>query len=169
MLFNLFIGMKKILQELNALKRSSILNKDLSEVIASMGHTDYLIVCDAGFPIPNDVRRVDLALSREIPDLLTVLTLIEEEFIAEKIYVAEDLLTNNKPLYDSIKEIHVGVPIDTLPHEEMLTTMAKQAKAIVRTGSFEPWGNIVLQSGTDAPKWFNKPGVIVPDNYKEKM
>lgn len=151
------------------MKRSSILNKDLSEVIASMGHTEYLIVCDAGFPIPNDVRRVDLALTENVPDLTTVLSLIEKEFIAEKIYVAEDVLTNNKPLYHSIKQIYGNVEIDTFPHEKMLTEVSRQAKAIVRTGSFEPWGNIVLQSGTDAPKWFNKEGVVVPDYYKDKL
>lgn len=134
-----------------------------------MGHTDYLIVCDAGFPIPNDIKKVDLALTQEVPDLLTVLSLIEEEFITEQIYIAEELYTNNKPLYDSIREIHTDVPIDTIPHEEMLTSMAKKAKAIVRTGSFEPWGNIVLQSGTDAQKWFNKEGVVVPESYKARM
>ena len=151
------------------MKRSSILNTALNEVIASMGHTDYLIVCDAGFPIPNDIKKVDLALTQEVPDLLTVLSLIEEEFITEQIYIAEELYTNNKPLYDSIREIHTDVPIDTIPHEEMLTSMAKKAKAIVRTGSFEPWGNIVLQSGTDAIKWFNKEGVVVPESYKARM
>lgn len=151
------------------MKRSSILNKELNEVIASMGHTEYLIVCDAGFPIPSDVRRVDLALTRGVPDLRTVLSTIAEDFIAEKIYVAEDVPNNNAPLYNSIQEIYNGVEIETHPHSEILTTFAKKAKAIVRTGSFEPWGNIVLQSGVDVPKWFDKEGVIVPDYYKEKM
>ncbi|MFI8495715.1 D-ribose pyranase [Peribacillus butanolivorans] len=151
------------------MKKSSILNKELNEVIASMGHTDYLIVCDAGFPIPSDVRRVDLALTRDVPDLQTVLSTIAEDFIAEKIYIAEDVLNNNAPLFNSIKEIYNGVEIEAHPHSEILTTFAKKAKAIVRTGSFEPWGNIVLQSGVDVPKWFDKVGVIVPDYYKDKM
>lgn len=151
------------------MKKSSILNKELNDVIASMGHTEYLIVCDAGFPIPSDVRRVDLAVTMGVPDLRTVLKAIAEDFIAEKIYVAEDVPANNAPLYQSIKEIYRGVEIETHPHSEILTTFAKKAKAIVRTGDFEPWGNIVLQSGVDVPKWFDKEGVIVPDYYKDKM
>ena len=151
------------------MKKSSILNKELNEVIASMGHTDYLIVCDAGFPIPNDVKRVDLALTKDVPDLRTVLETIAKDFIAEKIYIAEDVRNNNAPLYNSIKEIYSGVEIETHPHEEILTSFAKGAKAIIRTGSFEPWGNIVLQSGVDVPKWFNKEGIVVPDYYKNKM
>ncbi|KKK40045.1 ribose pyranase [Mesobacillus campisalis] len=151
------------------MKKSSILNKELNAVIASMGHTEYLIVCDAGFPIPSDVRRVDLALTRDVPDLKTVLSAIAEDFIAEKIYVAEDVPKSNAPLYHSIQEIYHGVEIETHPHSDILTTFAKEAKAIVRTGSFEPWGNIVLQSGVDVPKWFDKEGVIVPDYYKDKM
>jgi D-ribose pyranase len=151
------------------MKKSSILNKELNDVIASMGHTEYLIVCDAGFPIPTDVRRVDLAVTMGVPDLRTVLKAIAEDFIAEKIYVAEDVPACNAPLYQSIKEIYHGVEIETHPHSEILTSFAKKAKAIVRTGDFEPWGNIVLQSGVDVPKWFDKEGVIVPDYYKDKM
>ena len=151
------------------MKKTSIINKDLNEVIASMGHTDYLIVCDAGYPIPSDARRVDLALTKDVPDLKTVLSVIAEEFIAEKIFVAEEVPVNNAPLYNSIKEIYNGVEIEAKPHSEILTTFAQKAKAIVRTGSFEPWGNIVLQSGVDVPKWFDKEGVVVPDYYKDKM
>jgi simple sugar transport system permease protein/D-ribose pyranase len=39
----------------------------------------------------------------------------------------------------------------------------------VRTGAFDPWGNILLYSGVDVPKWFAKPGVHVPDYYADRM
>src|SRR5690625_4291912 len=117
------------------MKKSVILNRKLSEVIASMGHTDRLIVCDAGFPIPNDANVVDLALTMDIPDIETVLKIIEQELIAEQIYIAEDVLTHNEPLYKSIKEIYKGVDIEGISHEEILTEEAKNAKAIVRTGA----------------------------------
>ena len=35
------------------MKRSNLLNSELSYAIASMGHGDLMIVCDAGFPIPD--------------------------------------------------------------------------------------------------------------------
>src|SRR4051812_36360629 len=74
----------------NLMKRTGILNLPLSQAIAAMGHGDLMIVCDAGFPIPSEVPRVDLALARDVPDLETVLTLIQQDFIAEKVgYAAE--------------------------------------------------------------------------------
>jgi D-ribose pyranase len=44
------------------MKRNGILNLGLNQAIAAMGHGDFLIVCDAGFPIPSEVERVDLQL-----------------------------------------------------------------------------------------------------------
>ncbi|WP_164667708.1 D-ribose pyranase [Virgibacillus doumboii] len=151
------------------MKKSVMLNKELSNVIASMGHTDRLIVCDAGFPIPNNAHRVDLALTKDVPDIETVLSIIEKELIAEQIYIAEDVITHNQPLYKSIKQIYKDVDIEGIPHESILTEEAKKAKAIVRTGAYNPWGNVVIQSGVDVPNWFNKEGVVVPDYYKDKM
>ncbi|MFD1415776.1 D-ribose pyranase [Oceanobacillus jeddahense] len=151
------------------MKKRGILNKELNDVIASMGHTDRIIISDVGFPIPEGVRRVDLALTDEIPDTETVLKLIEKEVIAEEIYVAEDVFVNNKPLYESIQSIFEGVNINGIPHEDILTKEAHKAKAVVRTGSYNPWGNIVLQSGVDVKKFFNRSGVVTPDYYKDKM
>ncbi|MEJ8544695.1 D-ribose pyranase [Brevibacillus borstelensis] len=151
------------------MKKGTILNRELNEVIASMGHTDYLIVCDAGFPIPSGVKRIDLALKKDVPDLETVLSLIAGDFIAENIYVAEEVETNNAPLYNKLKEIFPGVEIGTMEHQKILSEMACKAKAIVRTGAFDPWGNVILQSGVNVPQWFDKPGIVVPDYYKDKM
>ena len=37
-----------------------------------------------------------------------------------------------------------------------------------RSPSFEPWGNVALVSGVDAPVWFQKAGTIVPDYYANR-
>lgn len=47
--------------------------------------------------------------------------------------------------------------------------MASKAKVIVRTGAFDPWGNILLYSGVDAPVWFSKPGLNVPKEYQQRV
>ena len=57
----------------------------------------------------------------------------------------------------------------TFPHAQILTELAAKVKFIVRTGAFDPWGNIVLYSGVDVPKWFTKPGTIVPEYYASRM
>ena len=45
------------------MKRTGLLNIELSQVIAGMGHGDVLVIGDAGLPVPKGVRRIDLALT----------------------------------------------------------------------------------------------------------
>ena len=47
------------------MKKTTLINPALSEVITSLGHTDMLVLADAGLPIPATVRRIDLALTKE--------------------------------------------------------------------------------------------------------
>ncbi|MCL4393300.1 MAG: D-ribose pyranase [Chloroflexi bacterium] len=151
------------------MNRGRILNAELAHAIASMGHGDLMIVCDAGFPIPDDAWRVDLALVQDVPDLETVLTAISQAFIAEKVAYAAEMTQNNPPLLEKVKRIFKDSEHSTVPHEQILTEMALKAKVIVRTGAFDPWGNILLYSGVDVPKWFSRPGVKVPEYYASRM
>ncbi|WP_229402383.1 D-ribose pyranase [Micromonospora okii] len=151
------------------MKRRGLLNAELSGVLATLGHTDLLLVVDAGFPIPRTAHRVDLAITEDLPKLTTVLDLVADEIIVEGVVVAEDVTTHNRPLADWLGQRFPGVPTTTRPHAEMLGELAHQAKAIVRTGAFNPWGNVGLVCGVDVPRWFDEPGVVVPDYYKDRM
>jgi D-ribose pyranase len=151
------------------MKRNGILNLELNQAIAAMGHGDLMIICDAGFPIPSQVTRVDLAIVADVPDLETVLTAISRDFIAEKFGYANEMANNNPRLKDKVDRIFAGAELVTFPHTEILTELAAKAKFIVRTGAFDPWGNIVLYSGVDVPKWFTKPGTVVPEYYASRM
>ncbi|WP_043886497.1 RbsD/FucU domain-containing protein, partial [Vibrio sp. 16] len=44
------------------MKKSTLINAELSYLVATLGHTDEITICDAGLPIPDDVQRIDLAL-----------------------------------------------------------------------------------------------------------
>lgn len=151
------------------MNRGRLLNAELSHAIASMGHGDLLIVCDAGFPIPSDAWRIDLAIVPDVPDLATVLSAVAEAFIAEKVAYADTLPTNNAPLLETVKKLFADATHETIAHDQILGEMAARAKVIVRTGAFDPWGNILLYSGVDVPKWFSKPGTVAPDYYADKM
>ena len=59
--------------------------------------------------------------------------------------------------------------IDSIPHAELLAAGASRAKAVVRTGAYDPWGNVLLRSGVDVPAYFSRPGVVVPDYYRDRM
>jgi D-ribose pyranase len=151
------------------MKRNGILNLELNQALAAMGHGDLMIICDAGFPIPSQVTRVDLAIVPDVPDLETVLTAISADFIAEKFGYANEMAKNNPRLKEKVDRIFADAELVTFPHAEILTELAAMAKFIVRTGAFDPWGNIILYSGVDVPKWFAKAGTVVPEYYASRM
>ena len=151
------------------MKRGRLLNANLNHAIAAMGHGDLMIVCDAGFPIPSDAWRIDLAIAPDLPDLATILDLIAEHFIAEKVAYADTLPDHNPVLLETVKSTFAEADHDMLPHETILGEMAAKAKVIVRTGAFDPWGNILLYAGVDVPAWFDKPGTVPPPYYAEKL
>ncbi len=151
------------------MKRATILNRDLSAALASLGHGDLLIVCDAGFPVPNDARRIDLAVCRDLPRLEPVLEAIAAECVFEKLTVGHEVRDYNPSLHRELTRIFPGLPVEFVPHADIMTQLVQRAKIIVRTGAFNPWGNIVLHSIPDVPKWFEAPGVIVPDWYRASV
>ena len=75
------------------MKRGRILNAELSKAIALMGHGDLFMVCDAGFPIPLDRWRIDLAITRDLPDLYTVLDLVLSELTVFQGMTTEPVLS----------------------------------------------------------------------------
>ena len=151
------------------MKLGRILNKKLNTAIADMGHGDTLVICDAGFPIPSDEQRIDLALEKDVPTIEQVLDLILSDFCYEKVLVATELKAFNRPLYDAVERICGRCPVSAMPYAEFMATVPRAAKYIVRTGAFNPYGNIALTSAVDAPKWFSKPGLVVPDVYKDRV
>ena len=58
------------------MKRTTLLHAELSEVIARLGHGDLLVIGDAGLPIPDGPRRIDLALSANVPRFHEVLAAV---------------------------------------------------------------------------------------------
>ena len=71
------------------MKKNGVLNKDISEVVASMGHTDSLMICDAGLPIPLDARRIDLAVKQGLPGFIEIVEVMANELAVEKIILAD--------------------------------------------------------------------------------
>jgi D-ribose pyranase len=44
------------------MRKSGVLHARLAAVLTELGHTDLLVVADAGLPIPPGVERIDLAV-----------------------------------------------------------------------------------------------------------
>jgi len=128
------------------MKKIGTLNQPLSEVIAGMGHKDTLVIADAGLPIPLETQRIDLALTRGTPGFLKTLRVILEEFQVERAIVAEEMISASAQIYEQLQEMLQEIPIETIPHSD-LKNRTGSARAVVRTGEFTPYANIILVSG----------------------
>jgi D-ribose pyranase len=126
-------------------KRTALLHAELSHVIASLGHGDMLVLGDAGLPIPDGPRRIDLAVARGVPLLSDVLNAVLSEMQVESIVVADEALGDAKKLPGWYPQ-SLGIAPQTVSHEEFKRRSAK-ARAIVRTGECTPYANIILIAG----------------------
>lgn len=150
------------------MKNSRILNSYLNQAIADLGHGDTIVISDAGFPIERG-KRIDLAIEADVPTIPQILELIMSDFIYEGCWVAEEQKIYNPLLFAKVTALSTRCPVTTTPHTEIIGAFRDAAKYVIRTGSFEPWGNVVLRSGVDAPIWFQKPGVTAPDYYEDRV
>jgi D-ribose pyranase len=128
------------------LKKQGVLNHRIVDVIAQMGHTDRLVLADAGLPVPLGVERIDVAIAPGLPKMLDVARAIASELKVEQLIVATELSEKNAEFLSNLRELFPGVPIAEVPHEEF-KAMTKEARAVVRTGECTPYANVILCSG----------------------
>jgi D-ribose pyranase len=128
-------------------KKGKLLHAELSQLIASLGHNDTLVLGDAGLPVPPGVRCIDLAVTRNVPRLVDVFDAVIAEMYVEKAWIAEELAQGNPALALALQERLSQVqPLQSEAHE-LLKRRSASAKAVVRTGEFTAYANIVLSSG----------------------
>jgi D-ribose pyranase len=128
------------------MRKSGILNQRILNATGSLGHTDSIVVCDAGLPIPLSVERIDLSVVRGVPRFLEVLEALMSEIVVEKITLAEEIVTASPELYASIRKLAGSIAIEQVSHVEF-KRLTHAAKAIVRTGEFTPYATVILQPG----------------------
>jgi D-ribose pyranose/furanose isomerase RbsD len=153
------------------MKAKGILHKDLNALIGELGHGDVIIVCDAGFAIPKGVARIELAIEKDCPTVLRILELLQEELIIEKYVLAEEMKDVNPVMLQKYRDVYAETAIQEafVRHEELAGEIARAAKAVVRTGAFQPYGSIALYPAIDAAEWYQAEGVTVPAFYKDRV
>jgi D-ribose pyranase len=124
------------------------LNGQLARVISETGHTDRLVVTDAGLPIPAGVERVDLALRENLPRFLDVLDAVLEEVAVEGVLLSEEIKQASPEMLAQIEERfeRLGLALEFVPHTEFKQATAT-ARAAVRSGEFTPYANVLLTAG----------------------
>ena len=125
------------------MKRGGIINARLAGELARLGHTDLVVVCDAGLPIPSGPTVVDLAFRLGVPSFETVLSGLLEEIVVEGATAAEE--TRQNP--DVARVLHDLLPdLGLVTHYE-LKRMTAGTKLVVRTGEATPYANVILRCG----------------------
>jgi D-ribose pyranase len=128
------------------MKKVGMINAPISKVISELGHTDMITIADAGLPIPSSVERIDLALKRNVPKFIDTLAVVLDDLHIEKAIVADELLSVSPKMYEEILKVIPKELIDTIPHTEF-KLKTSESKAIIRTGEFTPYANVILVSG----------------------
>ena len=128
------------------MKKIGVLNRDISEVIAGMGHMDMLVIGDAGLPIPREARRIDLAVKEGVPGFLETVETIAGELKVEQIILAEETGKISPHIEEALIKMFDGVQVENVSHAE-LKELCREAVAVVRTGEFTPYANVILVSG----------------------
>ncbi|AIG28314.1 D-ribose pyranase [Brevibacillus laterosporus] len=128
------------------MKKIGIMNSEISTIISKLGHTDRIVICDAGLPIPDGVKRIDVALKAGLPSFLDVLQVILEEMQVERIHYANEMIEVSPALYEKMKQELPHVEENIISHEEF-KKRTNEAKAIIRTGECTPYANVILEAG----------------------
>lgn len=127
------------------MKKHGILHRELAALIASLGHGDAIIIADSGLPIPPGVTCIDLAVTEGVPGFLEVLDAILYEMVVERATVAGEL-QSNPTFIDNITSRLVPVDLQVVSHKD-LKNLTAGARAIIRTGEWTPYANIILYAG----------------------
>ena len=128
------------------MRKTKLLNSQISSVISEMGHTDSLAIGDCGLPIPKDVKRIDLAIIKNLPTFMDTLKAVLLELQIEEVVLATETEKVSNDLYEEIKKEIGDVKITFVSHEELKENL-KECKAVIRTGEQTPYANIILKSG----------------------
>lgn len=128
------------------MKKTGILNADIAAVVAGIGHLDTLTVADAGLPIPDNVRRIDLVVRPNQPRFMEVTSAIFEELTVQEAIIAREMTEVSPHIYDALCALLGKAAICMVTHSEFKQLTA-QSKAVVRSGEFTPYANVILVAG----------------------
>ncbi|KQR36446.1 MULTISPECIES: D-ribose pyranase [Microbacterium] len=129
-------------------KTATTINPALSRVISETGHTDLLVVTDAGLPIPPGSERIDLAYRPGAPAFFDVLDTVLAELVVEGATVSEEVAEKSPEVLAALRERFAGedFEIELIPHVEF-KKLTHSARAFVRSGEFTPYANVILHAG----------------------
>ncbi|MEV6181558.1 D-ribose pyranase [Streptomyces sp. NPDC052015] len=126
------------------MKKAGILNRHLAGALAELGHGDAVLVCDAGMPIPDGPRVVDLAFRAGVPSFAEVVDGLLAELVVEGATAAEEVRAANPAAAGLLQARFAEL---TYVSHEKLKELSAGARLVVRTGEARPYANVLLRCG----------------------
>ena len=127
--------------------KQGIFHPQLLRVMGELSHRDTLVIGDAGLPIPKGVERIDLGWKAGSPGYLEVLEEILKYLVVEQATFAEEAKTVSPEFHKkALSLLPENLPIRYIPHTE-LKKESESAKAIILTGEFTGYTNVILTCG----------------------
>nr|WP_295282727.1 D-ribose pyranase [uncultured Blautia sp.] len=140
------------------MKETGILNREIAAELAKMGHTDRMMIVDAGLAVPNTTKVIDLSLSVNVPTVIDVLEEVLKHFSVEKIIyskaTSEVSPTREKEFLNHFND---DVEVEVVDHPVLRDQITRDVKFVIRTGDFTANSNIVLVSA-GGPRWYCERG-----------
>lgn len=136
------------------MKKGVLLNAEVSAVVSRLGHTDLIVICDAGLPIPAVTQRIDLALTQGVPTFLQVVGVVTQEMQVESAILAEEMVNQNPQLHQALlaQLIQLGqhqgntISVSYISHQAF-KAQTEHSRAVIRSGECSPYANVILCAG----------------------
>ena len=126
--------------------KTGILNPGINSLISRVRHTNTLVIADRGFPFWPQVETVDISLVDGIPRVLDVLKAIRANFVAGRIFMAEEFRTaNDEETLLELERATADIAIIFEPHVDFKKRVP-QAIGLIRTGDTVQYANMILES-----------------------
>ncbi|WP_437613661.1 D-ribose pyranase [Erwinia sp. V71] len=136
------------------MKKGALLNSEISHVVSRLGHTDSLVICDAGLPVPAGPQRIDLALTHGIPTFLQVTEIVTKEMQVESAIIAEEIKQHNPQLHseliavlESLQQLQGNTISIRYTSHEQFKLQTQRSQAVIRSGECSPYANVILVAG----------------------
>ncbi len=134
---------------------SPVISPELLKIMAEMGHGDELVLADAHFPGHSMCNRVVRADGLSISQLLEgIIPLYELDSYAPPLIMmaaveGDDLDPNVEAAYIAAiaKNLDVVPAVERIERFAFYKRVIKDAFAVVMTGEFAKYGNIILKKG----------------------
>jgi len=96
--------------------------------------------------VPLGVRRIDLAVTTNLPAFPDVVRVLLEDLAVEQFILASETRDASPQRYTEILDLLPGVPHDMVSHADF-KLLARDVRAVIRTGDFVPYSNVILVAG----------------------